>query len=69
MHPLIWFLIVAPPCLAFSIWRVIGNKDFRAGIQPRTAALTLFSNRYGFWLILGVLYVGMFGTAMVLHKL
>jgi hypothetical protein len=64
MHPMIWFLILAPPCLAFAVWHVVGNKDFRAGIQPGWRPF-----KHGFWVVLGLLYVAMFAAAVVLHKL
>jgi hypothetical protein len=66
MHPMIWFLIFAPPCLAFLIWQGI-EKGFRTGNTVPWARVRL--GKFGFWMTLAILYVATFAAALVLHKL
>jgi hypothetical protein len=66
MHPMLWFVLLAPPCLSLIIWNVIG-QDFQAGNTPPWQRLRPFKG--GFWVTLCVLYVGMFATAIALHRL
>jgi hypothetical protein len=65
---MIWFLLFAPPCLAFA-WHVVW-KDFLSGKTPPWQCVRPGKyGKYDFWVTLGVLYVAMFATALVLHKL
>jgi len=57
MHPLIWFLILFPPCLALYIWKAGGGDaarksditvtgGFKADVWQRANL-----GKYGFWII------------------
>jgi hypothetical protein len=74
MHSIIWFLILFPPCLAFFIWKGGG-----LGLKTRDITLTggfkvdvwqrVYLGKYGFWIILAILYAVMFAAAAFEHKL
>jgi hypothetical protein len=73
MNPIIWFLILFPPCLAFFLWKCggVGSRTgditftggFKADVQP------VYWGKYGFWIILAILYAVMFAAAAFEHKL
>jgi hypothetical protein len=74
MHPIIWLLILFPPCLAFYIWKFggVGNRTkditvtggFKADVWQRVSL-----GKYGYWIILTILYTVMFAAAAFEHKL
>ena len=73
MHPLIWFLILFPPCLAYWIWRGIAYKtgdtgatlDSSFGLSGKRVRL----GRHSYWILLAICYAAFFGAAFALHKL
>jgi hypothetical protein len=74
MRPMIWFLILFPPCLAFYIWKLGGvgtrTRDititggFKADVWQRVSF-----GKYGYWIILTIIYAVMFSAAAFEHEL
>jgi len=74
MHSIIWVLILVPPCLAFVIWQY-------GGVGAKTRDMTVTSGfkvdlwqsmrlgKYGFWIILAIIYTVTLATALVEHKI
>jgi hypothetical protein len=66
MHSFIWVLVFGPPCLAFLIWQGIG-KGSRTGDAAPWQKVSL--GRFGYWIILTIIYTAAFATALVEHKI
>jgi uncharacterized membrane protein YoaT (DUF817 family) len=74
MHPMIWLIIIGPPCLAFFIWRSGGAGDhtrdatvtggFKVDVWQRVSL-----GKYGYWIILAIIYTVTIATALVEHKI
>jgi hypothetical protein len=71
MNPIVWVIVLGPPCLAFFIWKagsgpktkdVTINFGFKADVWQR---VTL--GRYGFWIVLAIIYTVTLATAFVRH--
>jgi hypothetical protein len=71
MNPIIWFIVLGPPCLAFVIWKGSSGprtKDvtitfgFKADMWQRVSL-----GKYGFWILLAIIYTVTLATAFVDH--
>jgi Fe2+ transport system protein B len=58
MRPILWVLILAPPCAALVAW-----------LKPRSDLGARRVPTYTFWVVLAIAYVVAFATALVEHKL
>jgi len=74
MHPIIWLIILGPPCLSLFIWKS-GNmgartKDITVGGGFKVDVWQSFTlGKYGFWIILAIVYAVTITTALVEHKI
>ena len=66
MNSIIWLLILAPPCLALVLWQSVGIDARKRDILPWQYVRL---GKYGFWVILAILYIVTFTAALVEHKL
>jgi hypothetical protein len=66
MNSIIWLLILAPPCLALVLWQYVGIGARKRDILPWQYVRL---GKYGFWVILAILYIVTFTAALVEHKL
>ena len=66
MHPMIWALILVPPCVAIILWQGVGIGSRTGNIVPWQHVRL---GKYGFWITLAILYIVTFSAALVEHKL
>jgi hypothetical protein len=66
MHPVIWLIILGPPCLAFVLWQYIGVGARTGDILPWQKVRL---GKYGFWIMLAITYTATLATALVEHKI
>jgi hypothetical protein len=66
MHPMIWVFILVPLFVAFLIWQGVGIGSRTGNILPWQSVRL---GKYGFWIILAILYIVTFSAALVEHKL
>jgi TRAP-type mannitol/chloroaromatic compound transport system permease small subunit len=66
MHPIFWVLIFLPPFVTWVVWLRArsGAKGSRA-ITPQTGWLP----RYGFWMLLAIVYGVMITAALVRRQI
>lgn len=64
MHFIIWVLVLVPPCVAFVAWQAISYSP-RVGFPSIPFRL----GKYGFWIVLAIIYVATFATALIEHKI
>jgi hypothetical protein len=74
MQPIIWLIILGPPCLSLLIWKSGGlsarTKDITLGGGFKVDVWQSFTlGKYGFWIILTVIYAVTIATALVEHKI
>jgi hypothetical protein len=65
MHPMIWALILVPPCVAIVIWQGVGIGSRTGNIVPWQHVRF---GKHGFWITLAILYIVTFSAALVEHK-
>lgn len=63
MHSLAWILLLAPICVAFLLWRLVRFTE--VGFPWQGVRL----GKYGFWIILTVIYLAVFASALIEHKI
>jgi len=67
MIPTMWILVLLlPPCLAALIWLYMGVGAGKGDALPWQHVRL---GRYGFWIVLGIIYTATFTAAFVEHKL
>jgi hypothetical protein len=66
MQPMIWVLVLVPPCIAILVWQGIGRGSKTEDTVPWQRVRL---GKRGFWLTLAICYVAMFAAAVVLHKI
>jgi hypothetical protein len=66
MNSIIWLFILAPLCLALVLWQYVGIGARKRDILPWQYVRL---GKYGFWVILAILYIVTFTAALVEHKL
>jgi hypothetical protein len=74
MHPMIWLIILGPPCLALVISRGGGmgakTKDITLGGGFKVDVWqSVQLGRYGFWIVLAIIYTVTLAAALVEHKI
>ncbi len=74
MRPIVWLIILGPPCLAFVIWRYGGVRGRAGDITVKGGfKVDLWQSvqlgKYGFWIILALTYIVTLATALVEHKI
>jgi hypothetical protein len=64
MHSPGWVLcILLPPCIAFVVWQSVRFTE--VGFPWQGVRL----GKHGFWVILTVIYIAIFATALIEHKI
>jgi hypothetical protein len=63
---MIWVFILVPLFVAFLIWQGVGIGSRTGNILPWQSVRL---GKYGFWIILAILYIVTFSAALVEHKL
>lgn len=62
-----WILVLLlPPCLAIVIWQYIGVGTRTGDVMPWQRVRL---GRYGFWVVLGIIYTVTFTAALIKYKL
>ena len=66
MHPMIWLIILGPPCLAFVLWQSIGVGAKSGNTVPWQKVRL---GKHGFWIMLAIIYAATLATVLVEHKI
>jgi hypothetical protein len=74
MHPMIWLIILGPPCLTLVLWCCGGmgakRKDITVGGGFKADVWqSVQLGKYGYWIILAIVYTVTIATALVEHKI
>jgi hypothetical protein len=64
MHSIIWVLLLAGPCVAF-----VASLAIRYSPRVGFPSIPFRLGKYGFWIVLAIVYVAMFATALIEHKI
>ena len=67
-HSILWLLIFAPPVLAVITWLMTRGWT-KSMMQGRSTLRINAWQKYDFRIILAILYIVMFTTAIIEHKL
>ncbi len=66
MHPIIWFIVLGPPCLAFVLWQGIGLGAKTGNTIPWQ---TVQLGKYSYWVIPAIIYTATIATALLEHRI